>query len=319
VSKKAKKLRKMFAAWIDSLRQTHAAPTLDTWECYVGTHYLPFFVDTDGLTRKRVAAYIRERLAVVTVATVKKERTALRGFIEWALVAEELDPPDWADERPNDPSLLDGWAIDVVNALVPRIPKRARGVAFKQRRRVASFDLEPGQVQALIEALPEWSTSKRVGPFPVRARFIVAYETALRPSTLDRLQVPKHYRIGADRLELSADTDKARYARPVPLSARARQVLDELLKGYGDGFAGLIFGKHDYRQHLKAAAAKALPPQLAEKFAGTHLRAHRITHLLEKGANLLGTQWLAGHKQIATTSRYAKPSFRAALDSLGAV
>jgi integrase len=312
-------LFQVFARWLASLKPTHAPPTLDTWRCYVKAHWLPFFGDHDGLTREQFHQYIRTRLGQVQKPTVKKERSALLNFLEWGLNVGDIEAPEYAPEPPEDPSMREQWAKSVANSWVPQLPDRGLGTPFKQRRRVASFDLEPAQVQALIEALPEWSTSRRVGRFPVRPRFIVAYETALRPSTLDRLQVPKHYRIGADRLELSADTDKARYARPVPLSKRAREVLDELLRGYGESYIGPIFGKHDYRQHLKRAAEKALPPQLAEKFAGTHLRAHRITHLLEKGANLLGTQWLAGHKQIATTSKYAKPSFRAALDSLGAM
>ena len=33
----------------------------------------------------------------------------------------------------------------------------------------------------------------KVTEFPIRARFIVAYETGLRPGTLDALSVPQHY------------------------------------------------------------------------------------------------------------------------------
>lgn len=296
--KKTKRLRKLFAGWIEFLRTTHAATTLETWENYVSAHFVPFFEDVDGITRKRCAAYLKERLGQVTIATVKKERTALRSFIEWALVNDELDAPEWADERPNDPSLAEAWAQEVVNAMVPRPPKRARGVPYHQRRRVAAFELSPEQVKAIIRALPEWSSSTKVDRFPIRARFVVAYETSLRPSTLDRIECPKHYQPGSKRLQLTPDTDKARFGREVPLTKRARRVLDYLLRALGPGYAGLIFGAHDYRTHIRAAAAKALPAELALRFAGAHLRSARITHLLERPkATLPGTQFLAGHKQ----------------------
>ncbi len=313
-------LFQIFARWLHSLKSSHAPPTLDTWRCYVKAHWLPFFVDQSGLTRERFHQYLKERMGHVLKATVKKERSALLNFLEWGLNGGDLEPPAYAPPPPLDPDQREQSANDVVNSWVPRLGKRGLGTNFKQRRRVASFDISPDQAEALVGALPEWSTSKRVGTFPVRARFVVAYETTLRPSTLDRLLVPQHYQIGSDRLQLSADTDKARYGREVPLTERARHELDNLLRHYertsGHAHQGPIFGKHDYRQHLAKAAKKTLPPQQAGKFAGTHLRAHGITHLLESGANLLGVQFRAGHKQIATTSKYAKPSYRAALDTL---
>lgn len=313
-------LFQIFARWLHSLKGTHAPPTLDTWRCYVKAHWLPFFVEQTGFTRERFHLYLKTRLGHVLKATVKKERSALLNFLVWALGAGEIDPPEYAPPAPLDPDQRDQWADDVANSWVPRLGKRGLGTNYKYRRRIASFDISPEQAEKLIAALPEWSTAKRVPPFAVRARFVVAYETTLRPSTLDRLLVPQHYQIGSDRLQLSADTDKARYGREVPLTERARHELDNLLRHYervsGQPHTGPIFGKHDYRQHVRKAARVALPPQQAERFAATHLRAHGITHLLESGANLLGVQFRAGHKQIATTSKYAKPSYRAAVDTL---
>ncbi len=53
----------------------------------------------------------------------------------------------------------------------------------------------------LIAALPVWSNPRNAPRFPVRARFIVAYETSLRPSTLSALSVPEHYTAGASALK----------------------------------------------------------------------------------------------------------------------
>jgi site-specific recombinase XerC len=94
--------------------------------------------------------------------------------------------------------------------------------------------------------------------------------------------------------------------------------LDYVCKRLGKDYAGPIFDAHDYRKHIAKAAGKALPKELARIFCGAHLRSARITHLLERpSANLPGVQFLAGHKQVSTTSRYVKPSFRAARDVLG--
>jgi hypothetical protein len=112
------------------------------------------------------------------------------------------------------------------------------------------------------------------------------------------------------------------------LTERARAALDativELSKNLPPGadFKGPVFGEHDYTTHIRRAALGddetpgALPRELAERFCGAHLRSARITHLLDRGANLPGVQHLAGHRQMSTTARYVRPSFRSALDAL---
>lgn len=299
------------ADWLACLRTTHAATTLAIWEMYAGTNWIPWFggihETASAITHELCRTYMQKRLTEVRAMSVKKELAALRSFLGW-LESE-------------------GYPIEhglTASEVVPRLPKRAAGVAFGKRRRVAAPALAPDQVRAVISALPEWSNEQNGQErFAVRARFLVQYETSLRPSTFDRLRTPEHYREGQARLRLTADTDKARFARDVPLSKRARRVLDYVIRQLnkaersrsGKDYAGPIFGAHDYRKHI-ARAAKKLPPELAEIFCGAHLRSARITHLLERGANIVGTQFLAGHKQLSTTARYVKPSFRAAEDAL---
>jgi integrase len=128
--------------------------------------------------------------------------------------------------------------------------------------------------------------------------------------------VPEHYHHGAKQLNITADIDKARWARPVPLSPAAREALDAVCPPDG----GLIFGDHDYREHVAAAATLALPKAIADRFCGAHLRSARTTHLLEETGNLAGVQFLVGHKKGETTSLYLRPSeraARAALESFG--
>jgi site-specific recombinase XerC len=169
-------------------------------------------------------------------------------------------------------------------------------------------------VRAIIAALPELSSSRKLKTqYPIRARFLVAYETGLRPSTLDALSVPEHYHRGSRLLVLSNDVDKSRWGRELPLSTRARKALDAVAPE-----SGPIFGRHDYRERLDEAARKVLPPAVADRFAGAHFRSAMITHILEQTGNLAGVQYLAGHKQAKTTGGYARPSLRAAEAALEA-
>ena len=122
---------------------------------------------------------------------------------------------------------------------------------------------------------------------------------------------------GDSLINVSGRPSSARWGRDVPLSKRARAALDSVIESLGEGYEGPIFGAHDYRGHIQKAARDALPRELAERFCGAHLRSARITHLLEGGSNVVGVQHLAGHKLLSTTSKYVRPSYRAALEALG--
>lgn len=277
-------LEELIGKWISSLSSTHDPGTLKTWEGYSAAHWISRWVTSTDLTTESVELYRDARLRVVLATTVRKELTALRSFLRWLQVP----------------------------VVAPSIPERTTGTAHTVRRRKTAPELSPDEVAALVEALPTWSTSRKVKLFPIQARFVVGYETTLRPSTLDKLEAPTHYRKGASTLTLTSTADKARFGRELPLSDKARAALDSVCPK-----EGLIFGKHDYREHIKEAAEATLPADVADRFAGTHLRSARITHLLEETGNLPGVQYLAGHRLASTTALYTKPSLRAARAALG--
>jgi hypothetical protein len=62
---------------------------------------------------------------------------------------------------------------------------------------------------------------------------MVAFETTLRPSTLNALSVPEHYTRGASTLAITDSIDKARFGREVPLSEDARAALDAVIPEAG--------------------------------------------------------------------------------------
>lgn len=286
-------LGELLARWLVSLESTHAANTRKTWELYAFTHWEDFFRAAHGFTPASTAEYMRTRLRVVKAETVKHELSALRSFVAWATAEGEL------------PDLV----------TVPSLPKRATGTPHSVKRRAPAVPLDPAHVEAFLAALPEWSSSRKVERFAVRARFVLAYETSLRPSTLDRIETPKHYRPGEGVLRLTPDTDKVRWDRDVPLSARARAALDAVLAGLPPDYAGPIFGAHDYRTHVERAAL-VLPAEVRDRFCGAHLRSAALTHWIDEGVPLTAAQWMAGQKRVSTTARYVKSSFRSAREAL---
>lgn len=302
-------LEGLLAAWDTWLTTTHAATTRKAWREYSRSHFLPFFGSAEKITETGCAEYRRQRLGKVIAATVRHELTALRNLVAF------LALPDL------------GYIPEAFK--ITGVPKRTLGKAHPVRRRTSADPTSPEQVRAIIELLPEWAGRKgppphpwhppmrfrkrtyKVKRYPVRPRFEFAYETGLRPSTLDKLSVPEHYEPGAEMLRLTDEADKNRWGREIPLTPRAREILEAVAPT-----KGLVFGQHDYRPHIKAAAEQVLPAEMAKRFAGSHLRSAFTTHALELGKNILGIQYRVGHKLLSTTSRYAKPSLRAALETI---
>jgi site-specific recombinase XerD len=280
-------LEELVGAWLSTAPLDQS--TKATYEVYAGAHWIPFFDAMHHLTDGMCAEYMRDRLQKVRGTTVRKELTALRAFVRWCRETGAL-------ER---------------DVTVPSVPKRAAGVAYEKRRRSAAIAIYQDEVRAILERLPAWSTSRKVAPFPIRARFEFAYETGLRPDTIDELSVPEHWAPGSAVLRIALDVDKNAWEREVPLSAKAVAVLASVAPE-----RGLIFGHHDYREHIRAAATEVLGEQRAKRFTGAHLRSACATHLLEAGASLPGVQFLLGHRRLETTAKYVRPSFRAAEDAL---
>jgi integrase len=284
-------LEALAAAWLEAMSGALDAETVCLYRLHLATHLVPHFGSAQNINRATIAEYGRQRLRVVKRTTLQKERSTLRGFLAWCEEQSYLpEPPEF-----------------------PKLPRRATGTAFRTRRRGKATELSPEECEALIASLPQRSRPRGdVGSYPIRARFIVAHETALRPATLDALSVPEHYSRGLKQLVITDEIDKARFGRVLPLTDAARRALDSVARG-----PGLIFGAHDYRYPLTKAAKAVLSPHKARTFAGYDFRHARITELVE-GGNLTGVAYLAGHKRVTTTSIYAHANLRAAISTLGA-
>jgi site-specific recombinase XerD len=284
------------ALWLADIEPTLLARTFRIYQAtYVGAHFDPFFVTVDRLNTVGVEDYISHRLRLVQRETLKKELTALRRFSKWAFKRGYL-------------------------AAMPEIEVPGRsvlGTKCSQTRKATFQVFSEAEIEGVLAKLPVMAKGHRAPvAFAVRARYEIAWETALRPATLDKLRAPDDYRRGATTLVIRDEIDKTRFGRELPLSARARAALDAVCPEAG----GLIFGEHDYRKILRAAAVAAgIDARRAAVMSDYDFRHSRLTFLGTKTSNLAGVMYLAGHKQPATTARYLRPQREAAAEVLEAV
>lgn len=273
----------LLAEWLAAIEGVLDVTTVATYKSYTSAHWLARWSRLGEVaTDAAVANYVRERLRVVLKKSVWKELAALFGFFAWC---------------------KEQGLIAVIPAR-PQIAKTVRGVrSGHQRERPPEYS--PEQIERALAALPMWSQSRfGCAPWPIRARFLIAYETSLRPATLNELRFDD---LSADgtALTIRDEVDKTRFGRVVPLSPRAVTEFAKLRERSG---TGLIFGKHSYAHPLKRAAKHAKLPSLAPY----DFRHARGTHMADAGAALPGIAYVMGHKHLTTTSRYIHPSRRAA-------
>lgn len=278
------------AKWIRGIDgSTYSSNTASLFKIHMRAHLIPYFKRLDRVTTAKIEDYQNKRLREVTRVTLRKERMTLRAFLGWCKRRKLLpEVPDF-----------------------PPLPAGATGTRATTRK-TESVHVSPQQVAAFVAALPVMSKGKIRGShkFPVRARYIVAWETGLRPSTLDKISVPEHYRKGASELNITIDIDKARYARKVSLTKTARAALDAVVPK-----KGLIFGKRDYREYwAEAAEASGMP----EGFSPYDLRHGRALALLDASGSLSGVAYALGHKKLTTTDRYLKATRKAGDAALAA-
>ena len=279
-----KELDVLLAEWLSQIESEIAPETWKTYQGYCSNHFLPFFESADRITVSSAEDYSRMRLRAVTRSTVAKELSALRNFLNWAERRHEID------EAP----------------LVRNPPKRSTGTAFKGGKRdKVRVSLTSEQAEAIIDFLPDRTP---VAGHPIKALFTVIWDTSLRIGTMWRLEVPKHYKRGDDVLRISQEIDKSRYARSVPLTPRARGVLDAICPQ-----EGVIFRHFEYRRILVQAARKVLGTEHEAKHLSAHdFRHAALTHMAAVGSDLTAIGHVAGHKNATTTALYVHNSEAAA-------
>jgi integrase len=271
--------------WLDSLEGVLAAGTRAVYEDYAAAHWLTRWKRLSELTEAALAGYVADRLKKVIRKSVRKEVSALRGFLGW------LKTQGLLSEVPT-----------------IELPAKAAGTRAKKRRVPVPLSLI--EVRMLIAALPEESRHMarsrapyRRQKFPIRAYATFLWETGLRPSGVERMSNPDNWKPGRDTLTIDDDEDKAAWGREVPLSRRARELLEQYASTPGP-----LWGRWDLRVELRKAATKiGLDEARAQAVSTYDLRHARINALRDAGASRSGLQLLAGHTDAATTELYMHP------------
>ena len=266
------------ADWLDAI----APPIVseDTWKYdfeFCRKKLIPHFRHMELITEVGVEDYITTRLRSVRRSSVKKELGSLRRFVTWAVKRGEL-----------------------ASFQFPKLPKQAKGTRQLNRPLI---ELSREQAEAVIRALP---VRTRNGHRP-RALFTVFWETGLRLKGVQRLTSPRNYKRGAAVLWITDDVDKNGYNRDLPLTPRARAALDSVVKP-----KGLLFGAYSYKRTLQVAARKAGLTEYEARYINARSFRHAaVTDMTAHSNELAGVSYLAGHKDVQTTSRYVHPPFEA--------
>ncbi len=289
-------LDEIMAMCLADLMKTHDVTTVAQYTRDAKRFVAAFGNSMVNVTPARMGDYQRERMTKVLRDTVSKERSFFNTFLGWCVeqgVLAEADRPTW-----------------------PKLPKKATGVRSGPQR-AKPVDVTREQVAAFLDALPLWSKEMKGRRHAVRPRFIVAYETGLRPATLSALVLGKHWKVGQGFLEIPDEDDKARFGRTVPISRLAQAAMTYVVAELRLEIGKPIFGRHDYRDHVEAAAKAAGMP---EDFAVYDLRHGRVGHLLDETGDVRAVMFLVGHTLMTTTNKYVrgqKEGARKALDAMG--
>jgi integrase len=259
-------------AWLDSRASTLSPRTLLSYGDALQV-LAGHFRSAIDVTPESTEAFIASELGRVTRGTLLIEMTVLRGVVRSVYGAQAA-------------------------AALPPVPN-AHGTPCNEPQ--AYVELSPEEAREILRQL------ELDGDPMVHAWFSILYETGLRPATVRRLSVPEHWWPGQRALNITPRINKAKVSRRLPITELAATALSSVAPP-----RGLIFpGPMSHRKALRRAARRVLGDR-GSRITPYDLRRMRLTHWGEQSGNLPGIQQLALHSSARTTSRYIKPSFRAA-------
>ncbi len=276
-------LKKAFAIYISEKAGGEITQkTADKYIEYFNKRFSKRWRKLSDVTKGALASYQSERLKEVSYKTIQKEFAPIRQVLKFA------EQREWIAHIPR----------------FPEAPGKSIGTRHKQAPSGYTSGFTAEMAVATIAKLPKLTKADRgtENRWPLQAHFEFQYETGLRPGLLDGMRYGVHWRKGQTFLRITADIDKNRWARDVPLTPRALEIL-ESVEPKADG---QMFAKRDYRVTLRKAAADAgVPDFIAEKVHPYDIRHARTTEWVNESNQPLGVAFLVGHKQMTTTNRYS--------------
>lgn len=153
--------------------------------------------------------------------------------------------------------------------------------------------LYPDEVKAFLAALE--GRKDRLGGRLKHMTMIYLY-AGLRPSEIIRLK-PDDINLQAEKILVQGQT-KTGHARSVDIHPEIKPLLEEAMSGAKEKLFNCDVNSlgRSIRQVIKLAKLEGITPY--------SLRHSFVTYLLRAGADLRKTMDLAGHKRLATTTRY---------------
>ena len=257
-----------------------------TCETYAAAHWSPRWSSLDDITGQSVQKYISERRRAknkrgkrISPVTIRKELSALNTFLRWCKT--------------------NGFIAEVPTWESPKGKSDYEAVCLTRE-----------QMQAVLEELPTRDTHPR--KMPCREWYAVMWATSFRRGTMARIKW-KDIDLRAGTIRTPPSADKKRHGRTLPLTPEAHAAL----KSMGPG-VGLVFGMHDFRARLRTAAkAVGVPADIVNRLTGNHsIRHTRITDFATRSKNVAAIQYMAGHKDLASTMKYVHGDEERARDLL---
>lgn len=283
----SKSLKELIASWITDIKPELGEKTDETYVMY-GKHWLKHMKLLGDVRSATIGNYQRARLKVVLRKTVELELSAMRRFFKW------LKEQEYIRALPEFPDL--GAKVLGTNFAV-------------RRRRTPTVVFSPDEMERVIEACPEWSERKVRGrKFPIRARFIVARDTGLRPRTIDAL---KGKDLIVSGLHIRPEIDKNRWERVVAVTPRVRAALESVMPADPEE---LFFGKHEWTKVFFKVVLQALGPAAADRMTPYDLKHGLITEMFDAGAPETGIQFQVG--TVSAIRRYSHPNRKAGEEAL---
>jgi integrase len=202
------------------------------------------------------------------------------------------------------------------------VAKKSKGTRTGvQREHAVQFDEEEAiQILARIPMFNQRG-GRRLGrrpeengphAFRVRDALRLMMEAALRPGHIDQLALGRHYFVGGDEIQITADIDKNHKDYVIRLTPAGREILERVAREDGDKIlarGGLLFGEHSHDMLVKIAASEVLGPQ-----RGQHCSAYDFRHATGRelmqatGGDLGAVQAGMAHGAATTTVQYLKPN-----------
>jgi hypothetical protein len=285
-----------FAKWVVHVRASRDTTTAKEYE-RAGSKWCEVWQTVQQIQTKQLRDHTDYWLARTTRESTRKYRTYLADFLRFCKEQEII-------------------------SVVPEMPDLEKGTTGKRALpENPPIIITADQANEVIDELPDWSARDSrlgCGRFHVRNYYRVLWETAWRPSTVDKIAAPRHIAKDSARITVTPDIVKDRNRSRgrahkvafVDIPAAAMTALQASIAD-SSGERGEIFGRH--RAHRAAVLLETARRVLRLELTDYDFKHSRMTDLCSRpGADYVAISYLAGVKLDTIIEHYVHPGEKAA-------